>query len=432
MTVVNSIGIKMEDVNYDDLTYLDDEVENNSDSVKNQPTQEDKALIQEGKNSANDSKTKRVGASGWTDKCKSISSSMGNENQKVHALDNNFKQITKQALQKINKNNQEIAVLSEKNEEINAKIETLTEGGETDSTFDGTGTEENSAFSLSFEEPTVCGSNATNPSGNPFSAPSETPSTTPSKVKNETSTNDGTKTEIETLKSELDFNSATISNKTQDTAVVKKTFNQQSKSTKQTITAARAKAAEADKQAKTAQVVGTVTTTVGVAVSAVGALMAAGVFTAPAAPPVAAEGVTSTVAGGAATGAATGAGTAAGATAGASAGAAAGATTGAEAVAGTTSLTAVTTTSTTTGATTLTGFTGAAAAPNAANITMTQVEQKIAQETVKQGAKIAAKAAAKEASIALGKNLGTLGSLVTSAGSQIGGKSTKKTKTTKK
>jgi len=409
MTVVNSIGIKMEDVNYDDLTYLDDEVENNSDSVKNQPTQEDKALIQEGKNSANDSKTKRVGASGWTDKCKSISSSMGNENQKVHALDNNFKQITKQALQKINKNNQEIAVLSEKNEEINAKIETLTEGGETDSTFDGTGTEENSAFSLSFEEPTVCGSNATNPSGNPFSAPSETPSTTPSKVKNETSTNDGTKTEIETLKSELDFNSATISNKTQDTAVVKKTFNQQSKSTKRTVT-----------------------TTVGVAVSAVGALMAAGVFTAPAAPPVAAEGVTSTVAGGAATGAATGAGTAAGATAGASAGAAAGATTGAEAVAGTTSLTAVTTTSTTTGATTLTGFTGAAAAPNAANITMTQVEQKIAQETVKQGAKIAAKAAAKEASIALGKNLGTLGSLVTSAGSQIGGKSTKKTKTTKK
>jgi len=240
---------------------------------------DDNTNISKGNKSKTDADGKTKNASGWIKEIKHLSPNLAGQNRTTGNFGNTSLQKARGLMTIMGNNANTINRLSTENDEITTELDSLTAQREVLSADDGTGSGANSAYSLNIGEID---------SSNPFKNNGEKNS--------DTEIND-INSRIEILTGKQASITKTITTKTSSYKRNSSSLSNLKAQALSKAKAAKAAAAEAAKKAETAQKIGTVTTVIGAATTALGALLAAGVFTSPSSPPVVASGAVATTTG---------------------------------------------------------------------------------------------------------------------------------------
>lgn len=236
-----------------------------------------------GEKATSEAKEQKKGALSLAKSGETLTGDIAGDNKKAQTEATKLEKKISSLAQKFKKNDKALDKLQAQEEIQSTELATLLAQRESLSTFDGTGSGADSAYSLN-----IGGNNQQG--NNPF-------------VQTASKSNDNS-SEITSLDSQIatltQQQGSTQQQITTHTSTNKNFLNQLSGLKDQTLMKARqvkAETAKAEKQAQTTQTIGTVTTTVGGAVTALGAILTACVYTAPAGAGATAAGTAATSAG---------------------------------------------------------------------------------------------------------------------------------------
>jgi len=250
---------------------------------KKEATADDRQKMAHGEEVTKEGKVAAKGASDWGAKCKEFMTNMVSSKEALEVTTGKVDKESQKVTQDVTSNIQKIDTLTKNNEKIDTEIAALESEKAALATDDGTGSGKSSAFSLDLPSgPAKAKSNA--PSGQ---AKTDEPATEEQPEAGDVNAAKiaSIDSKIGTLSANSASNTLGIQTATKSTTssktIIDNLFNSAAKQLKQT----EAETAKAEKSATTANIIGTATTVVGGVTTAVGVALAAGVFTAPAAPP---------------------------------------------------------------------------------------------------------------------------------------------------